>query len=361
MHIIKLEASLEIAGQVCEAGAEYVVHNGFVGGIMSCPSLTKCPDGTMKPIYRTVTVRPLEERLIDSSQDYNGRTIWMLRAGGFGDLLMLTPTIREIKSRWPQARVCVACEKSCADALSGADVEIHHAPLAFQQIGEDDALICYEGVIEDNPEARVTHGVDLFYKRSGLDGLPKSRRLDFRLTTFGDLLLPEMTGRPRVAVQAMASAKTRSLHPDMMADTLRLLVANGYDVFVLGIKGQAVLGIEGVHYLNEKGLTFRQSCTALAACHAAVVPDSSLFHVAQAIGVPTVALFGAFPASLRITNPSTTITLSGEGRCAPCFHHATGPKTQFPAGMACEIADFCTVMNQITPQEIARAVSTLVS
>jgi ADP-heptose:LPS heptosyltransferase len=207
------------------------------------------------------------------------------------------------------------------------------------------------------------HGVQLFYFRSGLDGELEDLSLDFKISGEDAFFGSQYLGgrNPRVAVQPMASAKTRSLHPDIMADTLRLLVANGFDVLVLGTPGQAVPGIEGVTYLNEEGLTFRESCAVLARCHAAIVPDSSLFHVAQALGVPTVGLFGAFPANLRQTNPKKTIILSGKGRCAPCFHHATGPKTQFPAGAACEIAGFCTVLNQITPQEIAKAVSTLLS
>jgi heptosyltransferase-2 len=66
--------------------------------------------------------------------------------------------------------------------------------------------------------------------------------------------------------------------------------------------------------------TLRQFIDFAAACSVYLTNDSGSMHVASALGVPTVAIFGA-------TNPRTTgpagpnnIVVQEKAACSPCFH-----------------------------------------
>ena len=57
---------------------------------------------------------------LDASQDWNGKTIMVVRAGGYGDIMLATPMLRELKARWPKCRVVFSCHRSYACLLDGS-------------------------------------------------------------------------------------------------------------------------------------------------------------------------------------------------------------------------------------------------
>jgi ADP-heptose:LPS heptosyltransferase len=66
-------------------------------------------------------------------------------------------------------------------------------------------------------------------------------------------------------------------------------------------------------------LTLRQTAAALAAAGAVVANDSGLGHVAAALGVPTVLLFGPTPATTLGRFPPNVTILAPDLACAPCW------------------------------------------
>ncbi len=103
--------------------------------------------------------------------------------------------------------------------------------------------------------------------------------------------------------------------------------------------------------------SLRESAAILATCDAFLGPDSGLVHVAGALGIPTVALYAAFPARLRTAYAPSVASLSGALPCAPCFHHS-GQRV-FPAQGPCERSRECDALASISPAEIVAAVEAL--
>jgi hypothetical protein len=68
--------------------------------------------------------------------------------------------------------------------------------------------------------------------------------------------------------------------------------------------------------------------------------------------VPCVALYGPFPAGLRLTSPLAT-ALEGKAPCAPCFFHAD-LQDEFPKGMPCEKERMCVAMKAIDKDEVVK-------
>lgn len=364
MHTVTFSEPVSFHGVELTPDEPYLVANSMAGSLLTNRQLIRCRDGQQRPLYRLVEARAVPPRPIDPTQDYNRRDVWMFRMGGFGDVLMATPTIREIKRRWPWCRVHFVTMPEYVPALEGVECEAHVGFLPLACVGKRDPLIFFEGVIEDNPQAREIHAVDLLADRAGVP-LPDEadRRVSYHLNkTERNWALQtfQRTGRRRIGVQATSSSGVRSYEPRLLVQVIEELLAMDIEVFIFGKAGQVSCDIAGAVDLAAMGLTFRQSVAVLSTCDAALVPDSSLQHVAGALDIPTVALFGSFPASLRVIPGAPVTVLEAKGECAPCHHHESG-NSRWPAGGPCALTQtrespgFCTVLASIAPARVVDA------
>src|SRR5206468_2701848 len=120
----------------------------------------------------------------------------------------------------------------------------------------------------------------------------------------------------------------------------------GWEVFLLGREGEFKTEPKpGLRCITD-GWSFRHRAALIETCDCVLAPDSSLAHVAGALGVPCVALYGPFPWQLRTAYAPTTVALTRkEGySCAPCHHHAT-PMKAFPDNCPTASKGFCGVMD----------------
>lgn len=365
MHTLEpLEPIPVYRGQTMLPGKGYLMPNISCGMLLQDTSTVINREGREVPLFSVARIYPATEQPFDPSEDWNDRTIHLFRAGGFGDLLFLTPTIRELKRRWPDCNINIACSAEYKDILIGLPVSWTPMPVCVEAIGPTDAVVFFEGLIEYNPEAEHIHAVDLFGAKLGLYGL--EHKLDYAWLAWEQEWAGEEYPRsianfddsvPRIGIQCAASSMVRSYHPQLMAVLISLLQERGYEVFIFGKHKQISCDVPGVVNLCDRELTMRQSVAIMSTCDVMVTPDSALFHIAQAIGVPSVGLFGPFPGHLRATT-GPSIVLNAEGECAPCFYHAT-VETAFPVNKPCSIAKFCTVLASIAPVTIAEAVDDL--
>jgi ADP-heptose:LPS heptosyltransferase len=66
-------------------------------------------------------------------------------------------------------------------------------------------------------------------------------------------------------------------------------------------------------------LSLRETAEVMAAAGAVVANDSGLGHVAAAVGVSTILLFGPTPAATLGRFPPNVTILSSNLPCAPCW------------------------------------------
>ncbi|TQV62039.1 MAG: lipopolysaccharide heptosyltransferase II [Halothiobacillaceae bacterium] len=152
--------------------------------------------------------------------------------------------------------------------------------------------------------------------------------------------------RPAVAFMPGAEYGPAKQWPlEHFAALARALVAQGKRVWILGSSkdeaaGATIAEQAGEGVLNLCGRTrLEDAIDLLALCEAAVTNDSGLMHVAAALDIPTVALFGS-------SSPSHTPPLSDKAQviylgldCSPCF------KRTCPLGHTRCLAD-------ITPERV---------
>lgn len=291
--------------------------------------------------------------------DYNGKTIFFQRAGGFGDLMLLAPVLREVKRRWPTCRIVISTMTHYSYALKNLPYidEIVGYPVSLDFVEKCDAKVFLERAIEGNPRARELHMTDLFGELTGIGFDFEDKKPDFRLTElekgWASICYPRTPNTPRLIVQVGASAYARTFPPPLQQQVLAPLFQKGWEVCFVGKPGEVdIKGTdERIKNLTASNLTFRQSCAVLNTADVVFAPDSAMVHVSAALDVPCVAVYGPFPWQLRTKYSPSVMPISGQGGCAPCFHHAW-LENHFPDGGPCNEKGMCTVLAGIPVDRI---------
>lgn len=315
------------------------------------------PNGELVAHYSHATkdsaVRPCHSILI-------GRT------GGLGDLTLLTPVLREIKRRWPSVKIAVACIKELGQSIHNIPFidEVLQYPVARSVAETYDGWIWLENAIEKNEDAKTLHSVDCVAKFIGLD-LPADcdKRQAYVVTekerAWAQWAYPRINGKRRLCVQVGASARCRTYPQQKLGVVIAEFLKQEWEVFLLGQPGEVKVPEQprpGLRIVTD-GCTFRQRAALIETADCVLAPDSSLLHIAGALDIPAVGLYGPFPWQVRTAyNPTTVVLSRREGfSCSPCFHHATLQK-QFPDNCPTRSKGFCGVLDAIPPDQIIKAI-----
>ncbi len=324
----------------------------FVEDISGAQILQLCNGGKMNQLT--------DKKPFDETKDWNGKRILFMRVGGYGDLIMLTPIFREVKKRWPAAIVHVSTMHCYGQALKNlpfVDALVPY-PLSAADGDSYDAWVFFENAIENNPRAHKVQMTELFAEIVGLSDI-EDLRPEYRLTD--EEKIWALIGFPRsnmrrLCVQVTASAACRVYPQAQLTQVVQTLLKNGWEVFLMGAPGE--IGgneVPGLRNLAGMRLTFRQSCAVINTADCVLAPDSALLHIAGALEVPAVGLYGPFPWELRTKHCPTTFALQGKGDCSPCFHHAT-KYAPFPEQCPSAKRGICQVLESIDPRTVVAKV-----
>lgn len=130
---------------------------------------------------------------------------------------------------------------------------------------------------------------------------------------------------PLVAACVGSSCPSRRWFPDRTAAVLEALARHGASAVLLGTAPDAGFAAE-VRRLAPAGVrdlvgrtTLRQLLAVLARARLAFGPDSGALHMAAALGVPVVSLWGATSVARSAPFGSEHRAVVGTAPCAPCF------------------------------------------
>lgn len=284
------------------------------------------------------------------------------RTGGLGDLTLLTPVLREIKRRWPSVKIGVASIRDLQQSIQNLPFidELLPYPVPVETANAYDGWVWLENAIENNPDAKELHSVDVVAKFIGLtlpDDCDKKQAYVVTPKERADVheAYPRLPGVRRLCIQPKASAVCRTY--TKTGQVIAKFLEKGWEVFLLGREGEFKTEPKpGLRCVTDDW-TFRHRAALVETCDCLLAPDSSLTHVAGALGVPCVALYGPFPWQVRTKYTPTTVTLTRkEGfSCSPCFHHEK-PGRKFPANCPTKEKGFCGVLDAITPDSIVKAI-----
>ncbi len=112
-----------------------------------------------------------------------------------------------------------------------------------------------------------------------------------------------------VPTEALFAIRSWPHYPELVAQ----MRTQGWEVRSFGLPPEFIEGS-----VNRTGIPFRDMIAEVAECDVFVTTDTGAFHVAEALGVPTVVLWG--PSSTVKNGPLSprTLQLFSERPCAPC-------------------------------------------
>ncbi len=290
----------------------------------------------------------------------DGAHILITRVGGIGDLILLTPILRELNRRWPTAKIDVVCHPEFGQPLQNLPYvnAIVPYPIKLSDAREYSCWIFLENAVERGEDAQKLHSVDCYAKAVGLTG-EFDKVQEYRVTESERIWAkegyPRVNGTRRVCVQTNASAACRTYPRAQLQKVVAELLKRGWEVFLMDRPGGVKLDPkekvpDGLRVLTD-GLTFRHRAAVIETADCVLAPDSSLTHLAGALGVPCVALYAPFPWEIRTKYNKDTLALSGSGDCAPCFpHNRMG--MPFPENCPSKARGVCQVLEGIKPERI---------
>jgi ADP-heptose:LPS heptosyltransferase len=283
-------------------------------------------------------------------QPLDGRSLLLVRHGGFGDLLFLTPLLRHLDKRYKHAGLAVACGRRYHTVyLRNPHVRrIFTYPVKLKDFVSYDYHLFYEGTLETSTDAGL-HAVDLMARHAGVDDVGDPRLVydvePALARKAKNILRNELKvklGEPTVGLHLRASSPIRTYPLDSSLLVAATLGAAGARVFLLGAEGdwEKTVGrklsppaeFKNVDNLCGRFRTINHTAAFLSRLDLLIGPDSALVHFAGALDVPTVALYGPFPGAVRTKYYPRCVTLEGryatspaEEECAPCFKHGPLP------------------------------------
>jgi ADP-heptose:LPS heptosyltransferase len=352
--------------------------------------LLKFIDNLFGVLFIRMMSAPLNQPII------HPKNILIIRPGGIGDAVLLIPSLRLLKNKFPDAVITVLAEKRNSGVISLSPVvdrTFHYdKPGDLLQAISDD----YDVVIDTEQWHRLSAIVARISKAHVLIGFATNERKklfthpisyshdDYEADSFLHLLAPlgiiksaeiespflvlsdesikktnnllgDMANKPFVALFSGASIAERRWGWERFREVAEKLNAKGIHIVVLGGKGDISDGeriIAGGIGLNLSGKTsIAETAAVIGKSRLLISGDSGILHIGVGLGNPTVSLFGPGIAKKWAPRGERHMVLNKFFQCSPC--------TKFGYTSKCRINAEC--MSEISVDEVVSAVDTLLA
>jgi heptosyltransferase-3 len=276
------------------------------------------------------------------------RSVLIVATRRIGDVLLATPLARSVKRAWPEAAVdALVFEGTQGALLANPDLRgvltVPERPglaahLAFlariarrydlalsTQHGDRATLYAWlagrwrAGLLNDTPKERWkrsvlqqwvpfddlnTHTVRMNLGLASTLGIPLNGEVVVTWTAEEERaaarLIGKDDGRPLAVLHPYPKFNYKMWRPEGWIELGRRLTAAGYRLAITGgaddeelpYNGHIVRALPGDSIAAAGELTFGASACLVSRARVYIGPDTALTHVAAALGVPTVALFG---------------------------------------------------------------------
>jgi lipopolysaccharide heptosyltransferase II len=349
-------------------------------------------DATVGPAVCTVLGAAAPRRPAAPLAAADVRRLLVIRPGGLGDAVLAVPLLRALRRRFRDAHVDVLMERRNAGLLP-ADVAdrvllYDRAEVWSVLRGGYDAVVDTEqsrhlsAVVARLTRARVVCGFATNERRrllthpvaydetawepraflalyEAIAGEPAPFDEDAAWLAvadddgrWADAALASLGARPVVAIAPGAPLREREWPPACWAEVGRRLAGAGWGVVLVGgaadrtACARVATALDGAVIDLAGRAPLARSAAAIARAAVYVSTDGGLLHVARALGVPTVALFGATSAAKWAPRGRRARTIAHALPCAPCTRFARTPPC--PYGVEC--------LARVTVDEVIAAV-----
>lgn len=295
------------------------------------------------------------------------RNILVTRAmGGIGDLLMMTPGFHALKQKYPHDEIHLAIPRRYFPVFEGNE-DVHLIDIERNTFQHTDYrkwfnfTDCPASRVESRTAPKVRRGrIDVFAGALGIGALHR-QRMDRNPRYFVSKEEREfqadfwhehgLTAKRVIGVQLHSDEVYRN-YPHMQ-QLVKLLIL---EYHVLVFDAEAIHGFDDERVTKVAGMPLRRAFALAAGCDAIVAPDSAFVHVAAALRIPCVALYGPIDGKVRTEHYPHCVYLDARQTlgCVPCWRNDRIP---------CKLTNMRTsiCMGDIAPGDIRRALQTMLT
>jgi len=280
---------------------------------------------------------------------------------GMGDLIMATTGIEALKKRFPSKKVHVAIKKKLhpvlennphIDAVLDIDEPIN-ARRYYMIIDISYPCARYEIARLRSKKTVEKNRVEIFAEAIGTRELISDLKPRFHILKSeideGKMFLADHKIDPNKKTIAIAthSAELYRDWPKNHYEYLINIIKDKYNVVIIHSERTDFYA----NTVDACGLPLRRAAGILASCDGLVTVDTGLLHIAAAIDLPTIALFGPIDYKARCKGYKNTTVLVSDLPCIPCWRNAT---------IKCKetnlVKSYSECMKKITPKQVAKVI-----
>jgi len=252
---------------------------------------------------------------------------------GIGDLVMATTAIEALKIKFPKKDIHVAVRKELCDVLKNnknIDAVLDIAEPINQKryhmiMDISSPCATYEAIRLRMGKTIEKNRVELFAEALEVRGLIPDIKPTFYLSQEElkngkeFLKLNGQDKNKKTIGIALSTAEFYRNWPIQHYKQLINILKSYYNLVIFN--SREIQGYDGT--INVCGLPFRQAAGILGLCDGLITPDTGLLHIAEALGIPTIALFGPIDYKARCKGYSGVTVLIGGLPCSPCWRNST--------------------------------------
>lgn len=264
--------------------------------------------------------------LIQSLRQKPDARVLITRGLGLGDILLSLPAVRTLKEQFPDVEIWYRCQEEYKRIFWNNPFVTKTVDLGeAYDYAPFDLLLDWQYAVESHPEQAKVLRTDLFADIMGLKvvssyEMPLEVKPEEREKMLG--MLPEQRG-PLVAIHTEGANFRRMISAGKVGKIMQALVKQGLTPMCLHHTYNAHWDMEGVVNLTGKTLPIGRLFAAIDIADVVLCGDSGPTHVANALGKPTVALYGHVDAKLRVKDQPNCVVIQGNkyANCSPCNDH----------------------------------------
>lgn len=278
---------------------------------------------------------------------------------GMGDLIMATTGIEALKRKFTNKKIHVAVKKKLHPILKNnpyidkvLDLEDSINVRRYYMV-IDISYPCarYEIARLRSKKAVEKNRVEIFAEATGTRELISDLKPKFYISEEekkdGRAFLKQHnidTNKKTIAI-ATHSAEIYRDWPKNHYEELIKLIKNKYNIVILHSERTEFYD----NTIDACGLPLRKAAGILSQCDGLITVDTGLLHIAAAIDLPTIALFGPIDYRARCKGYKNTTVIVSDLNCIPCWRNATIKCKQTNL-----VKSYSQCMKNITPKQVSK-------
>lgn len=251
--------------------------------------------------------------------------------GGFGDIVMTIPAIEALTKRYPTKKIYYAIPEKYWPAAENnpvitqlLDVKLPIKNSSYTMV-VDLSSPCADYEVR---KVRAGKPVDL----SRVEIYARALGVEDHLTNIRGKYYPTETeiDWARGFIPATDKLKlgvvlhcAESYRDWPVVNFIKLIEAVSDKLQVIVV--DPVRNFEFKNTVDGCGFPFRKSAALISQCDIVLTPDTSMLHIAAALDIPTVALFGPIDPRARCKGYNNTTVITADVDCIGCWRNANTP------------------------------------